>query len=52
MEDLTMITCVTISCPVPFACVLPKVTRIETRAGGLEFINFMVVNNDGRGFNG
>ena len=52
MEDLEMLVCVTILCPVPFACVLPKVTRIETRAGGLEFINFMVVNNNDRGFSG
>ena len=52
MEDLIMITWVTISCPVPFACVLPRFTRIETSVDSLEFINIVVVDNGNKGFNG
>ena len=49
MEDLIMITWVTISCPVPFACVLPRSTGSETIVDGLEFIIIVEVDNGDKG---
>ena len=39
-------------CSVPFACVLPRFTGIETSVDGLEFIIIVEVDNGNKGLMG